>query len=77
MYPTWPDRQRMLAVGLQVLEWLALAFWVFVRGGAHTLSALFSVGSKAPAFLRSPMAMKVGTIVTIIVSDVALLRAYA
>jgi hypothetical protein len=77
MYPKWPDPQRMLAVGLQVLVWLALAFWVFVGRGAHTLSAFFSVGSRAPAFLYSPGAMRVGTIVTIIVSGVASLRAYA
>jgi hypothetical protein len=76
-YWRWPLPQRYGAFALQAFVWLALAYWVFVKDGANTLSAYFSVGSKSPAFLHSPLAMKMGTILTIVTGIIALLSAQA
>jgi hypothetical protein len=77
MYLKWPDPQRMVAVGFQVLLWLVLVFWVFIRDGAKMLSAFFSVGGRGPSFLSSPVAIKVGTAFAITASIAALLGAHA
>jgi hypothetical protein len=76
-YWRWPLPQRCIAFALQAFVWLALAYWVFIRDGANTLSAYFGTGSKAPAFLHSPLAVKVGTIAVLVSGIVALLSAHA
>ena len=76
-YWSWPSPQKQVAFGLQAFVWLALVYWVFLRAGANTLSAYFSTGSKAPSFLHSPTAMKIGTVAAPIAGMVALLSAHA
>jgi len=72
MYTKWPDPQRILAFGLQAAVWIALAFWVFVRDGADTLSAFYSVGRRGPAFLSGPGAIKFGVLAALVGGMVAL-----
>ena len=76
-YWRWPLPQRYIAFALQAVVWLALVYWVFIRDGANTLSAYFGVGSKSPAFLHSPSAMKIGTIAVLASGIFALLSAHA
>jgi len=71
-YWRWPAPQRHMAIGLQIVVWLALARWVFVGDGAETLSAYARVGSRWGGFMNSPAAMKLWTAFGLIAGVVAL-----
>lgn len=73
-YWRWPAPQKQAAIGLQILMLLALAYWVFIRDGAETLSACARVGSRRESILHSPTAMKLGTAIALIAGTVALLK---
>jgi hypothetical protein len=62
----WPDPQRWVALAMQVFIWSAMVYWVFARSGAEKLSAILGVGGQGPSFMRSPVAVKVGTILAIV-----------
>ncbi|MFB9243632.1 hypothetical protein IV454_28525 [Massilia antarctica] len=64
-YTKWPAPQKYIALALQVILLGALAYWVFFRDGAATLSRFCRATSKAPAFMNSPVAMKLGVIAAV------------
>jgi hypothetical protein len=72
MFLGWPTPQRYIAICLQVFIWLALIYWVFFNDGAITLSK-FSIYSKLPRFLHTPIAFKCLTILVVLSGLFALL----
>lgn len=64
-YVKWPAPQRYVALALQFFVWGALVYWVFFRGGAATLSRFRTATSRAPGFMNSPTAMKLGAIAVV------------
>lgn len=76
-FTRWPGPQRSIAIALQVFIWIALAYWVFARGGAEKLSAILEVGGRVPLFMRSSAAVKVGTLLAIVGGLVAVFFADA
>lgn len=77
MFLDWPAPQQTIALMLQVLVWLALAYWVFARNGAQNLAAYFSVPGKGPEFMRTPTAMKIGAALAIAAGIAAVFARHA
>jgi hypothetical protein len=61
----WPAPQKQLALGFQVLVWIAMLVYVFPAGGADTLSRYLSAGRTKLKFLYTPKAFKVITAGTV------------
>lgn len=75
-YLTWPSPQRYFAIGLQVFVWLALAYWIYLKNGATTLSVIFIALSKSPSFLHAPSTIKLGTAAVLVVGVMVFFTAH-
>jgi hypothetical protein len=72
LFINWPTPQKEIAFTLQVSAWVALLFWVFVRDGDKTLSTYMPELGNWPAFMSTPTAVKIGTLLTVLVGVVAI-----
>lgn len=63
---TWPSPHKQLALGFQVLLWIAMVVWVFPMGGADTLAKYLSAGRTKLLFLYTPKAFKTMTAATVV-----------
>jgi hypothetical protein len=69
---TWPAPQKHMALGFQVVLWLALLAYVFMANGADTMAKFMGAGRTKLLFLYTPKAFKFMAASTV-VSQVATL----
>lgn len=76
VFLAWPSPQRHVAVSIQIFLWSSLLYWVFLKGGARTLSTYYGAGRNA-AFMYSPTAFKLGALAAVVVGNIALFSKHA
>ena len=75
----WPAPQKQLALGFQIVLWVAMLVYVFPMEGAGTLSRYLSAGRTKLQFLYTPKAFKVmtaGTVASQVATIVAGMMAF-
>ena len=66
-YLAWPVPQKWLALGVNIVCWLLLLWWVWFAGGAQRLSKIFTVTwPRRPTFLNSAIGIKVVTLLVVL-----------
>ena len=65
---TWPSPQKPLAIGLQLILWVAMLAWINFMGGARVLSSYLGAGETGwkHTWLFSERAFKVMSVTTVL-----------
>jgi hypothetical protein len=75
-YWKWPDRQKLAALALQIFTWAALLYWVFLNGGANTLSKYLQATKRSQSSFSSPIAIKIAAVAVVLAGLGALWGSY-
>ena len=67
-YLRWPSPQKWIALGVNVICWMLLLWWVWLSNGANVLSKMFTAARPRyyPAFLYSTVAIKAFSVILVV-----------